>query len=315
VTSSFSHHGSGNIDWGSTFPHKEWFDVRQLAPSVWLIAEPGHVNSFLIEGTESAVLLDTGLGVSNIRAVVDSLSGKPVVVVNSHHHFDHVGGNQLFADIAIHRSGEHLLQDAPPQGLASGYMEYVSRLIDTWSTYKDADDVYFHLLTKETLVRPLPNGFDPDTYQILPSKPTRLLDDNEELDIGGRTLRVLHTPGHSPDSICLLDEANGLLFGGDTINTGPIYAQLEGSDVEAFAASTARLAELSASVHQVFVCHFMRVDNEPSLLGEVADGFARILSGDVTYRDNVDCLQFPVREVCFDHFSVFVPAGEPRARV
>ena len=52
-------------------------------------------------------------------------------------------------------------------------------------------------------------------------------------------VRVLHTPGRSPDSICLLDEKNGLLFGGDTINTGPIYAQLEDSDVAAFARSTA----------------------------------------------------------------------------
>ena len=53
--------------------------------------------------------------------------------------------------------------------------------------------------------------------------------------MGNTIIRVLHTPGHTQDCICLLDEDNGVLFGGHTINTGPIYAQLEDSDVKAFA--------------------------------------------------------------------------------
>ena len=300
--------------WSAVHPRTEWFDVRELAPRVWLIAEPGHVNSFLIEGDDLAVLMDTGLGVANIRSVAESLSGKPILVVNSHHHFDHSGGNLLFENIAIHRSGEQLLADEPPEGLAAGYMEYVGRLLNAWQDYKEADDVYFHLITRETLLRPLPDGFDPASYVIRPSSPSRLLDDGEVLDLGGRTLRVLHTPGHSPDSICLFDEVNGLLFGGDTVNTGPIYAQLTGSDVSQFARSTARLAALRTSIGRVFVCHFMRVDNAPDLLAEIAEGFERILAGSVTYRDNVDCLNYPVKEACFDHFSVFVPATAARPR-
>jgi hypothetical protein len=50
----------------------------------------------------------------------------------------------------------------------------------------------------------------------------------------------------------------------------------------------------------------MRLENEPSLLGEMADGFQRILAGDVALRDNVDCFNEAVKEACFDHFSVFV---------
>ena len=131
------------------------------------------------------------------------------------------------------------------------------------------------------------------------------------LDLGGRRLQVMHTPGHSPDCICLFDEASGLLFGGDTINTGPIYAQLEDSNLEDFARSTARLAEMAAAVRRVFVCHFLRVENSPALLREIAEGFQQLLTGDVFFRENVDCLNYPVKEACFDHFSIFVPAGEP----
>jgi len=316
-SSAFIHRNDMNpsATWSALHPCTEWFDVRELASRVWLIAEPGHVNSFLIEGDDLAVLLDTGLGVANIRSVAESLSGKPILVVNSHHHFDHSGGNLLFEDIAIHRSGEHLLAEAPPDGLAAGYMDYVDRLLTAWQDYKVADDVYFHLITRETLLRPLPDGFDPATYVIRPSSPSRLLDDGEVLDLGGRSLRVLHTPGHSPDSICLFDEANGLLFGGDTINTGPIYAHLTESDVGEFARSTARLSELRTSIARVFVCHFMRVDNAPGLLNEIAEGFERILEGSVAYRDNVDCLNYPVKEACFDHFSVFTPITAEGPRV
>lgn len=305
-----SHHAGEDTgaDWASTFPRHEWFDVRELEEKVWLIAEPGHVNSFLVEGDDLAVLLDTGLGIADICSVARSLSGKPLRVVNTHHHFDHTNGNLLFEDVAIHRSGEGLLAAEPPEGLAAEYLAYVERVFDAWREYKDLDDVYFHLLSRETLLRPFPEGFDRGTYAFRRSSPTRLLDDGDEIDLGGRVLRVLHTPGHSPDSICLLDEHRGLLFGGDTINTGPIYAQLEGSDVGDFARSTARLAGLASSVRRVFVCHFLVAEGTPRLLSEIAEGFERIVGGDVRYRDNVDCFDVPVREARFDHFSVFLPA-------
>jgi glyoxylase-like metal-dependent hydrolase (beta-lactamase superfamily II) len=295
--------------WGETFPRSTWFDVRQLEPGVHLIGEPGHVNSFLVQGSTSALLLDTGLGVANIRKVAEGLTDKPLLVVNSHYHFDHSGGNRLFDQIAIHRIGSPLLQAPAPEGLAEGYMQYTERLLQAWGPYKQADDLYFHLLTAERLLRPLPHGFEPRKYAIVPTTPTRLLEDGDVLDLGDRRLQVMHTPGHSPDCICLLDAENGLLFGGDTINTGPIYAQLEDSDLQAFAASTARLAQVSSDLRRVFVCHFMRLENEPSLLGEIAAGFKQLLAGDVELRANVDCLNYPVREACFDHFSIFV-SGE-----
>lgn len=290
-----------------------WFEVQELDPGVHLISEPGHVNSFLIQGRKSAILFDTGLGVANIRKVAEELSNLPLLVVNSHYHFDHTGGNRLFhdKDIAIHRIGSPLLQQPSPPELAEGYMAYTQRMLQAWGPYKEADDLYFHLLTAERMIRPLPDGFDPATYQVVPTLPTRLLEEGDVLDLGGRHLQVMHTPGHSPDCICLFDEEKGLLFGGDTINTGPIYAQLEDSNIENFARSTARLAEMAHAVQRVFVCHFLRVENHPSLLREIAEGFQKLQAGEVFFRDNVDCLNYPVKEACFDHFSIFIPAGEP----
>jgi len=300
---------TGHARWDQTFPRSSWFDVRELEPGVHLIGEPGHVNSFLVQGSKSAVLLDTGLGVANIRTVAQALTDKPLLVVNSHYHFDHTGGNGLFEDVAIHRIGGPLLERATPDEFAFLYMEYTRRVLEAWGPFKEADDLYFHLITAERLVRPLPDGFDPKAYRITPSRANRLLEDGDVLELGGRQLEVLHTPGHSPDCICLIDRNHGLLFGGDTVNTGPVYAQYEESDLNKFADSLARLASMRDDVRRVFVCHYMRLENEPGLLAEMADGFRRILEGDVELRANMDCFNEPVEEACFDHFSVFV--GRP----
>jgi glyoxylase-like metal-dependent hydrolase (beta-lactamase superfamily II) len=133
------------------------------------------------------------------------------------------------------------------------------------------------------------------------------LRDGDRVDLGGRTLTVLHTPGHSPDSICLLDEHDGLLFAADTISTGPIYAQLPDSDLEAFAASTRRLADLAPELRSVLVHHFGRVAVEPAFLTTVAEVFETLLAGEVRSAPAKDCLGSDVREVPFAGFSVLLP--------
>lgn len=65
----------------------------------------------------------------------------------------------------------------------------------------------------------LPKGFDPKAYATRPWKITAYTHDGDRFDLGGRTLEVIATPGHTPDSISLLDRANGLLFIGDTVGT------------------------------------------------------------------------------------------------
>lgn len=296
-------------DWTSDFPYRDWFSVVELGPGTHLISEPVHVNSYLIEGSERAVLLDTGLGLADIRKVAEGLSGKPLRVVNSHYHFDHSGGNRWFPEIAIHRSGAELLATPPPEDLAAAYMEYVHRLHADWVTYRELDDRYFRLLTGEVYVRPLPEGFADGDFEILPSRATTLLDDGDVIDLGDRRLRVLHTPGHSPDSICLFEERTGMLFTGDTLSAGAIYAHAEDADVGSFARSTARLAGMAADVRRVFVCHFLRYESPASFLRAVGEGFERVLAGEAPLRPSIDFLGAPVVEACFDAFSIFLPAG------
>ena len=95
-----------------------WFATREHQAGVWLVAAPPHVNCFLVTGRDRAVLIDTGLGIGEMHREVAALTDLDVVVVNTHYHWDHVGGNDGFADIAIHELGAEKLRRGPDPGRA-----------------------------------------------------------------------------------------------------------------------------------------------------------------------------------------------------
>jgi glyoxylase-like metal-dependent hydrolase (beta-lactamase superfamily II) len=284
-----------------------WFATRQLEAGVYLISEPMHVNSFLVDGSAEAALIDTGLGIGNIRAVAEKLASCDVLAVNTHYHFDHSGGNHWFAQRLIHEAGASAIGQAVEPDLYRRYTEFIGDLLEALPRLRALDDQFCHFLTEETMPRALPADFDPAGWSYVPTTPTRTLREGDKLELGGRSLTVLHTPGHTPDSICLLDERNGVLFGGDTINTGPIYAQMPDSDVQAFAKSTRRLAELADSVRVIYVAHFARYAADSHFLAEVADGFERVVAGEVALRQAADGFSGTVQEACFERFSIFIP--------
>jgi hypothetical protein len=79
-----------------------WFEVYNLGNSTYAISEPYHfqeVISYLILGDHQSLLWDTGMNIADIRRVVDQLTKKPLIVVNSHVHFDHIGNNSLFDQV------------------------------------------------------------------------------------------------------------------------------------------------------------------------------------------------------------------------
>ncbi len=77
-------------------------NVKNPFPGVYSIDEETIVRCWLILGTEAALLCDTGIGKTDIGATVRELTSLPVTVVNTHQHFDHVGGNKYFSEIYAH---------------------------------------------------------------------------------------------------------------------------------------------------------------------------------------------------------------------
>jgi glyoxylase-like metal-dependent hydrolase (beta-lactamase superfamily II) len=86
------------------------------------------------------------------------------------------------------------------------------------------------------------------SYQLTPTLLTQLLDEGDVIDLGDRQFRVLHLPGHSPDSIALFDERDGLFFSGDAIYDDVLIDDLPDSDRTAYRATMARIIDLPVRI-------------------------------------------------------------------
>ena len=220
-------------------PGEKWFQVYRVAPGVYALYEPHQaeeVISFLIVGSKRALLFDTGMGISPIRPLVEKLTSLPVTVVNSHTHPDHVGGNHEFEDV---RSLDLAYTRAHTRGFAH--------------------DAVAEEVMPENVCGAWPSGFAPAQYAISPWRITSTLRDGSVLDLGGRSLEVIALPGHTPDSIGLLDRDHRLLFSGDTYYPGPIWLFVPETDWAAYERSVARLARLAPSLQHVFPAHNLPV--------------------------------------------------------
>jgi glyoxylase-like metal-dependent hydrolase (beta-lactamase superfamily II) len=288
-----------------------WFATEKVESGTWLVGEPGHVNCFLVAGTERAVLVDTGLGLADIAAPVRQLTPAPVLVVNTHSHSDHRGGNWRFTDVAAHPLAAAALTRPVGQDYLAGYLEVAREQLAAYQRAREADDRFFHLFTATTRPRPLPA--DAAAWAVPAGPRPAPLADGERIGLGGRELTVLHTPGHSPDSLCLLDERAGLLFAGDTLITGDFWAHTPDTEIEVFAATLRKLAdELAGQLTAVYPAHTLRYRARPSLLTAAADAFEAIADGTSAGVPGADLLRRPASRHEFAEFTVLRPLEEAR---
>ncbi len=230
----------------------DWFTVEKIDPQTFAISEYKHweeTHCYLLCGNDRAILIDTGLGVSNIKNVVDSLTKLPVTVVTTHAHWDHIGGHRYFDDIAVHVLEKDWLSVRFPLPL----------------------QVVKGNLTKEHCN--FPPNFDVDTYQIFHGEPQEVLHDGDLLDLGGRMLKVIHTPGHSPGHCCFYEPGRKYLFSGDLIYKGCLYAFYPTTDPWLFYRSVKAVQRYDIS--RVLPGHH-QLNIPVSLVNEIAAGFAQL---------------------------------------
>ncbi len=150
--------------------------------------EDGGVRFFLLEGTESALLIDSGMNTPDAKAVAEGLTTLPVKLLNTHADGDHVSGNGAFEEFYMHP--------------------------------KESEN-YFKHPGREGKIVPVVEG--------------------DVLDLGGRPLKIIELPGHTPGSIAVLDVNARVLYGGDPIQDGNIYMFGEHRSFTLYVQSLSRL--------------------------------------------------------------------------
>ncbi|MCM1479020.1 MAG: MBL fold metallo-hydrolase, partial [Muribaculaceae bacterium] len=119
----------------------------------------------------------------------------------------------------------------------------------------------------------LPEDFDVNGYEIFRGKPSKILSDGDIIDIGGRAVTVLHTPGHSPGHMCFFEKERGYLFTGDLVYLGTLFAYYPSTDPEAYLASLEKIAALPAE--KIFPGHHS-LDISPDIVAEMRDEFRKL---------------------------------------
>ena len=287
------------IDWWKALPREiyldlqklessqSWFEVYKIEPGVYVFYEPGQfeeVISYLVTGKEKAALIDTGCGIGNVRTLAEEFTQLPIMIVNTHSHYDHIAQNYMFDQVAIFDAPN--ARQAAENGCSKAEMA--------------------RLLAKEMLWKPLPENFDQGSYHVPPFTVTWWLKDGDIIDLGDRKLEVLHTPGHSPDSICLLDKEARLFWTGDMFYTGAIYIHLPGADLDAFIASYERMIALFPLYEKLMPSH-----NEPwvdkTALEEVLQAAQDIRAGKADHIEIID-EETEVRRYEYDRFAIIMKA-------
>lgn len=199
---------------GTPVGEDAYFYVVQLDERTFAIAEPyswpRNVN-YLIAGSSRALLLDAGVGFYDIRPIVDQLTDLPVTFMPSHLHYDHTGQGS-YERIA--------LVDLP---------HLRERATGDWFTPSWGE----HLGVAE--------GVEPTSWKI-----DEWVRPGSEMDLGDRKLTLIYTPGHTDNSISLLDKANNVMFTGDFMSAGSISAWYPGASMGDYLQSARKIIRATA---------------------------------------------------------------------
>ena len=205
----------------------DWYDVIYVEPRTYIIREPQSTEGnvcYLLLGTEKALMIDAGTGEaplvngSRMRHVIDQITDLPLHLMLSHFHYDHI------------------------QNLAE-FEHVVFPEIDYLIAGTSADSIY-QLSPAETL-----SSNTPAEIQVAEWWPLQT-----PIDLGARTIRLIHLPGHSNSSVAILDDDRAMAFLGDFLYNGSLFV-FGANQFPAYEASTDLLLANSDSNYALYGAH------------------------------------------------------------
>lgn len=229
----------------------DWFTIDEIDPNTYIISEYRHweeTHCYLLNGSKRSLLIDTGLGICNIYDEVIKLTDKPVTAVATHVHWDHIGGHKYFPDFYAQKEELNWLNGEFPLTI-----EQIRKMV------VDRCD--------------LPKGYNVNNYDFFQGMPTRVLKDNDVINLGDRSVHVLHTPGHSPGHMNFFEKECGYLFTGDLVYKDTLFAYYPSTDPKAYLSSIKKVAALP--VKRVFPAHHT-LDIYPEILIRMRDAFEQL---------------------------------------
>ena len=231
---------------------EHWFTVEKIDTDTYAISEYKHweeTHCFLLCGTKKDILIDTGLGVANIKKITDSLTKRPIMVITTHVHWDHIGGHKYFDNIAVHEAERDWLSVEFP--------------------------IPLQVVKRNLMCKPcdFPLDFSIDDYRIFQGVPQIILHDGDCINFGNRKLFVIHTPGHSPGHCCFYEPERKYLFSGDLVYSGCLDVFYPTTDPQFFLQSVRKVHSLE--IDRILPAHH-QLDIPVSMISKIENAFSQL---------------------------------------
>jgi glyoxylase-like metal-dependent hydrolase (beta-lactamase superfamily II) len=232
--------------------NSKFFTTKEIDPHTTAIIGLGNELCYLVEGNTKALLIDSLIGVGNLRAFCRELTDLPITLVNTHGHVDHTGGNFDFDECYIHPNDISLMYEK--ETLREGYVK---------NGIKNSGKNIVLLKSDFTVPTPMKtfpvyNGF--------------------VFDLGERTIEVIAVPGHTTGTIVLLDRSKGIVFSGDACNANTLLFLPNSTSIEEYRESLLRFKQFQPCFevmwggHSLLAVPNVIIDEAIELCGEIIAG-------------------------------------------
>jgi len=251
-----------------------FFKAEIIADKSWQISQAftkpsPTVYCYLVEGRDYALLIDSMMGFGILRDFCKTLTAKPIKLVNTHAHWDHIGGNIHFASCYIHHREIPILQEAV------GYTKE-----QFFAVAKQMAQLEYQELLK------LDENFaDAKPMQVLP------IYDGDLFDLGDRKIEVMEVVGHTPGSIVLIDSKTRIAYAGDACNTNTLLEFPHSLPVTTYMESLLKFQKRKDDFDKLYCGHEVL---EPSIIDEAIETVARVIAGTDDRYEAIGMLGTPV---------------------
>ncbi len=194
------------------------FKIDKIKENIYKISEPyfkEHANIFIVKGKKFDLVVDSGMGLENLKEFLLKKKIMNPKVFITHGHFDHIGGMKFF------EPNELLICGKVAENLSNKKLFGLEYLHD-----KDFDINIGKKLGVN--VKEFCKKFNVDKIK----KPS--IYKKNVISNGTYSFEIIHTPGHTDDSYILFDKKNKIIITGDTLYNGKIYMTMKNSDKKSF---------------------------------------------------------------------------------
>lgn len=236
-----------------------YYTAELIAEKSWMIrnsfAERSEALCYLVEGRDYALLIDSILGIGNLKAFCETLTDKPVILANTHAHSDHFGGNFFFDSCYMPHRDIPFFQDSIGHVTKQQLAEMAKERAQ--GEYRD-------------LIRADDNFRDWVPMKVYP------LYDGDVFALGDRNIEVVEVGGHTPGSVVLIDPMTRIAYSGDACNGNTLLEFPNSLPIISYMRSLLHLKESQGKFDKMYGGHEIF---DSSIVDEAIETVGRVLAG------------------------------------